>query len=553
MSRLPGFAHDAVTDADYVVVGSGSSGAIVAARLARAGAAVVLVEAGGSDRNYLVSKPGMNGPMHQVPQFKKLVDWGYFSTPQADMDGRRMPVPRGKVVGGSSSINGMVYVRGNHANFDSWAAEGNDGWSAAEVNRAYQRIEDFEGGADEYRGAGGPIRVTRNPRPQEATRAFLRATAQTFGVPVLDDYNGASQEGVALSQQSAADGKRYSSSRGYLRPLPPGLTLLTRTHVRRVMFRGDRAVGVEVRERNGRVRMLRASQEVILSAGFIGSPQLLMLSGVGPAAHLREHGIQTVADLPVGDNLQDHLFMPLTYLASSVQHRATARYFVGGALSGFARRPTFLDDSLFEALAFLRTSKATDAPDLQLHMLPWSYPTAKPGDPTKRIVDPRPAISVFATLIYPRSRGTVRLASSDPSAAPLIDYRYFSRPEDAATLAEGVDMVREIMAADAFGGAVGEELRPGADVTGSALRDSLKKNAISVFHGAGTCRMAVDETAVVGPDLRVRGVEGLRVADASIMPSITGGNTNAPCYMIGERAAEIILAEQSAALRHAAS
>ncbi len=535
-------AGKARTDgADYVVVGAGSSGAIVASRLARAGARVVLVEAGRSDRNYLVSKPGMNGPMHQVPQFKRLVDWGYFSTPQTGLDGRRMPVPRGKIVGGSSSVNGMVYVRGNRANYDTWAAEGNQGWSAAEVTGVYQRIEDFDGGADDYRGTGGPIRVTRNPRPQDGTRQFLQATAQTLGVPVLEDYNGASQEGVSLFQQSAADGIRYSSARGYLRPAPKGLVLRTRAHVRRVVIHRGRAVGVELRERNGEIRVIRASQEVILSAGFVGSPQLLMLSGVGPAQHLAEHGIEVVADLPVGENLQDHLFVPLTFLASSVRHRATARYFMGGALQGFARRQTFMDHSLFEAVAFLRTSRASNIPNLQLHMLPWSYPTAKPGDPTKRVVDPRPAISVFSTLIYPQSRGTVRLASADPYTAPLIDYRYFSEPEDAAVLAEGVGVARDIMAADAFEGAVAEELSPGRDATGSALRKKIEQTAISVFHGAGTCRMGGDERSVVGSDLRVRGVEGLRVADASIMPTITGGNTTAPCYMIGARAADLVL------------
>lgn len=533
----------AVEGADYIVVGAGSSGAIVASRLASSGASVLLVEAGGSDRNYLVTKPGMNGPMHQIPQFKRRVDWGYFSTPQAGMNGRRMPVPRGKVVGGSSSVNGMVYVRGNRANYDSWAAEGNDGWSSSQVTSTYQRLEDFEGGADEYRGVGGPIRVTRNPDIQDGTRDFVQATAQAVGVPVLDDYNGASQEGVGLAQQSAADGQRYSSARGYLRPAPAGLTLRTRAHVQRVVVEDGRAVGVELRDRNGQVHLMRAAQEVVLSAGFVGSPQLLMLSGIGPSAHLREHGIGVVADLPVGENLQDHLFVPLTFLATSVRHRATARYFMGGALSGLARRTTFMNHSLFEALAFLRTSQAGDNPDLQLHMLPWSYPTAKPGDPTKRVVDPRPAISVFSTLIYPDSRGTVRLASADPSDSPLIDYRYFSEPRDASVLAEGVDVVREIMGAEAFGGTVDEELRPGRDVIGAQLRETIRQTAISVFHGAGTCRMGVDERAVVGPDLRVHGVEGLRVADASIMPSITGGNTNAPCYMIGERAADLILGE----------
>jgi len=542
-------------EADYVVVGSGSSGSIVAARLAQSGASVILLEAGKTDEQMLTRVPGMIGPMHAEPKLKKLNDWGYYSVPQEGLDGRRMPTPRGKVLGGSSSVNGMVYVRGNRANYDSWAAEGNTGWSADEVNAAFKRYEDFEDGENEYRGSGGPIKITRNKTPQEASLQFIQATADTLGVKVLDDYNAAEQEGIARMQQNAADGLRYSSARGYVHHLaPPTLEVQTRVQATRVVIENGRATGVEVVEldRTGALpkgggvrRLIRAGREVIVSAGFIGSPQLLMLSGIGRPDHLASVGIDCIADLPVGDNLHDHLFHPLTFHVPTVQHRGTPLYFGKALLKQRTRGGSFLANSVFESVGFVRTSYATDIPDLQLHMLPWSYPTPNQDAPIRHQVDPRPSMSVFSTLIYPRSRGTIRLASSDPLAAPLIDYGFFRDKDDIEVLAEGTEMIREIMAGAAFGGTVKEEIHPGTALKGAELREALKLRSTSVYPGVGTCRMGVDERAVVGPDLKVRGIEGLRVVDASIMPSITGGNTNAPCYMIGEKAAEIMLGSSS--------
>jgi len=541
------------SEADYVVVGSGSSGSIVAARLAQSGASVIMLEAGKSDEQMLTKIPGMIGPMHAEPRLKKLNDWGYYSVPQEGLDGRKMPAPRGKVLGGSSSVNGMVYVRGNRANYDSWAAEGNTGWSADDVNPAFKRYEDFEDGENDYRGAGGPIRITRNKKPQEASLQFIQATADTLGVKILDDYNAAEQEGIARMQQNAADGLRYSSARGFVHHLaPPTLEVQTRVQATRIVIENGRATGVEVVEldkhgelpKGGGVRrFIRAGKEVIVSAGFIGSPQLLMLSGIGNAAHLATVGIDCVAELPVGDNLQDHLFHPLTFHVPTVQHRGTPFYFGKGLLKEKTRGGSFLANSVFESVGFVRTSYAKDIPDLQLHMLPWSYPTPNQDAPIRHEVDPRPSISVFSTLIYPRSRGTIRLASSDPLGAPLIDYGFLREKDDVEVLAEGTEMIREIMAGAAFGGTVKEEIHPGPALKGAELREALKLRSTSVYHGVGTCRMGpdADSRAVVTPDLKVKGIDGLRVADASIMPSITGGNTNAPCYMIGERAAEIIL------------
>ncbi|MFC7504547.1 GMC family oxidoreductase [Nocardioides sp. CPCC 206347] len=538
------------SEADYVVVGSGSSGAIVAGRLAQSGASVILLEAGKSDdkgmHGYMTKVPGMIGPMHSEPKLEKLFDWGYRSVPQPGLDGRRMPAPRGKVGGGSSSVNGMVYVRGNRANYDSWAAEGNTGWSADDVNKAFKRYEDFEDGEDAYRGAGGPIKITRNKTPQEATLQFIQATSDTLGVKVNDDYNGAEQEGISRMQQNAADGLRYSSTRGYVHHLNPRtLEFQTEVHVEKVVIKDGRATGVEVLDQGkggGTRRFIKAGKEVILSSGFINSPQLLMLSGVGPAEHLASLGIEVIADLPVGDNLHDHLFHPLSFHVPSVVYRGNPWTFAKGTARNMSGRKSFLDNSVFESVGFIRSGLATDVPDIQLHALPWTYPSPNQDEPVRHMPDPRPGLTVFSTLIYPKSRGTIRLASSDPMTAPLIDYGFFTHPDDVEVLAQGTEMIREIMASAAFGGGVKAEIHPGPSIpNGKDLRVALKQRSTSVYHGVGTCRMGVDERAVVGPDLKVRGIEGLRVADASIMPSITGGNTNAPCYMIGEMAAEIIL------------
>lgn len=536
-----------VDEADYVVVGAGSAGCALAARLAESGASVVLIEAGGSDDKFMYKTPGMIGPMHAVPQLKKLADWGYYTTPQANALGRTIPQTRGKVLGGSSSVNGMLWVRGNRANYDAWAAEGNKGWSADEVNRTYKRIEDFEGGRDEYRGTGGPIKVTRHTQPSEASALFAAAAAETLDVPVLDDYNGASQEGLGTFQQSASNGLRYSSSRGYLHNGVPKPTLSVQTGltVAKVIVDGGRATGVEVVDKSRGRRTIRAGREVILSAGVFGSPQILMLSGIGHADHLAEHGITTLADLPVGDNMHDHLFVPTTWLMPSAKHRGIPTYYARGVAKQVSRGGSFLENSVFDTVGFVRSSLATDVPDLQIHVLPWCYPSPNQDSPKFHAVDRRPGLTVMSTLIYPRSRGTLRLRSNDPTAAPLIDFDYLSDRADVQVLQEGVEMIRSVMANAKIASASNGELHPGPQFAGNALSDEIRNRATTVYHGVGSCRMGVDERAVVDPELRVRGIEGLRVADASIMPSIVGGNTNAPSIMIGEKCAESILGERA--------
>jgi choline dehydrogenase len=528
--------------ADYVVVGAGSAGCVLAKRLAQAGASVILLEAGGRDRTRLVRKPGMIAIFHNVPALKKRLDWGYYTVPQAAARGRRIPQPRGWVLGGSGSINGMLFVRGNQKNYDDWAAAGCKGWSFAEVLPSFKRMEDWEGGASELRGAGGPIKVTRQQDLTPASEAFLAALAETAGVPRIEDYNGESQEGASVFQQNVSGGLRYSSSVGYLDDHGlPGLTVWTGARVQRVVVEGNRAVGVEVITASGR-ETIRAGREVILSAGTFGSPQLLMLSGVGPAAQLREHGIDVVADLPVGENLHDHMFVPMTYVMKTARNRGTTPYFVGGIISEALRGNTWMGRTVFEAAGFVRSGQAGEIPDIQLQALPWSYPFPNQDAPTRHKVDKRSALTIMTTLIYPHSRGTLRLASADPAAAPLIDPGYLTEAADTEVLLDGMELVRAVMSDKVIAGDVDLELSPGRDYQDrAALAREVPNRATSVYHPVGTCRMGVDERAVVDPALRVLGVDGLRVADASIMPSVTGGNTNAPAMMIGEHCAGLML------------
>jgi len=536
--------------ADYIVAGAGSAGCVLARRLAQTGASVILLEAGGPDRTRLVRKPGMIAIFHNVPPLKKRLDWGYYTAPQAHALDRRIPQPRGRVLGGSGSINGMLFVRGNRQNYDDWAVPG---WSYENVLSSFKRMEDWEDGATDLRGSGGPVKVTRQKDLTPASQAFMEALAATAGVKKIDDYNAESQEGVSVFQQNASGGLRYSSSVGYLdHHSLPNLTVSTRARITRVVIDHGRATGVEVVTEAG-PETITASREVILCAGVYGSPQLLMLSGVGPAGHLREHGIAVVADLPVGDNLHDHVFVPMTYCMDSARNRGTTPYFVGGIVAEAVRGGTWMGRTVFEAVGFVRSSLAPGTsgssgasgsgqiPDIQVHALPWSYPFPNQDSPARQKVDKRPALTVMPTLIYPKSRGTLRLASADPSAAPVIDPAYLAEPDDRRVLLDGMELIREVMASPIISGQISLELNPGEGFGDrAALAAELPNRATSVYHAVGTCRMGTGDQAVVDPALRVRGIDGLRVADASIMPSITGGNTNAPAMMIGEHAAALI-------------
>jgi choline dehydrogenase-like flavoprotein len=530
-----------VDEADYIVVGAGSAGCIVASRLAERGDRVVLLEAGGSDKSRFLRVPGMVSIIHTVPQVKKKFDWGYYTVPQKHALNRKIPTVRGKVMGGSSSINGLLFVRGHKSNYDGWARQGCPGWSYDDVLPSFKRLEDWEGGASELRGAGGPIAVTRQKGLTPASQAWIEALSESLGVPINEDYNGASQEGATVFQQSAKGGIRFSSSRGYLGGPAANLQVISGVTVSRIVLEGTRAVGVEIIDAKGR-RVLRAHKEIVLSAGVVGSPQILMLSGIGPAAHLKQLGIPVVADLPVGQNLQDHLFVPMTFLAPTAIHRGTPFHFLGGMIAEATKGDTWFGRTVFEGAGFVRSKHATNGrPDLQIHTLPWSYPTPNQDLPIRPVVDKRPAITVMPTLIYPKSRGELRLASSDPSAPPLIDPNYLSEPDDARFLLDGIKLVRELMASKRLAGVVTGELLPGSEfMDDAAMARELPNRIHTVYHPVGTCRMGADERAVVDPGLKVRGILGLRVADASIMPDITGGNTNAPALMIGEHCARLM-------------
>jgi choline dehydrogenase len=535
--------HAMPGEADYVVVGAGSAGCVLAARLAASGARVALIEAGGSDRTKLVRKPGLIAAVHSVPQLKARLDWGYYSVPQDAALDRRIPQTRGKVLGGSGSVNGMLFVRGNAANYDSWAAEGCQGWSYADVLPSFKKLESWEDGEGDFRGGSGSIKVRRQTDVTTATLGFMEAFADTAGVKVLDDYNGESQEGIAIVQQSADGGLRYSSSVGYLDDHGMAqLDIVTGVTVARVVLEKGRAVGVEIITDGGARQVVRATREVVLAAGVFGSAQLLQLSGIGPAEHLRSVGVEVVQDLPVGDNLHDHLFVPMCFLMPEARNKGTAPYFARGFVKEMTRGGTWVGRTVFEAVGFVRSPSADAVPDLQVHVLPWSYPGPNQDAPVRHKADPRRTLTVMPTLIYPKSRGTVRLASADPLAAPLIDPAYLHDPADTALLLDGMEMVREAMAHRTLSGRVHGETSPGSvHADRASLAAELPNRATTVYHPVGTCRMGVDERAVVDPALRVRGVEGLRVADASIMPSIVGGNTNAAALMIGEHAASLIL------------
>ena len=527
---------------DYVIVGAGSAGSVLASRLTEdPDVTVCLLESGGPDKSILIHAPA--GFVGMVAT--RYNNWAYDTVPQAHMDNRVCYQPRGKTLGGSSSINAMLYVRGNRWDYDHWAGLGNPGWSYDEVLPYFKRAEHNEThGASQYHGAGGPLNVAELRTPSSLSKAFVKA-AVLNGIPETADYNGADQFGSFLYQVTQKNGERCSAAKGYLTPNLSRPNLCVKTHAlsARVIMEGKRARGIAYYQ-GSQLKEVRARREVILSAGAFGSPQLLMLSGIGPAKHLQALGIAVVHDLPgVGENLQDHIDQVQSYYADSrsetfgISPRAAVKM-AKGVFEWRKQRTGVISTSIAEAGAFLRSSPEVAVPDLQLVFV------VALVDDHGRKMHASHGFSSHIEVLRPYSRGTVKLASADPRVAPKIDPNFLADERDLNLLVKGVQLQMDILQSDPLKPWRGKMLYPvQRDDTAGIIAD-IRARADTQYHPTSTCKMgpASDAMAVVDAQLRVHGLEGLRVVDASIMPTVTGGNTNAPTIMIGEKAADMIRA-----------
>jgi choline dehydrogenase-like flavoprotein len=523
---------------DYLIVGGGSAGCVLAARLSEdPSVEVTLLEAGPGDSSVLIHCPAGLALLALTGR----ANWQFETVPQPGLNGRRGYVPRGKVLGGSSAINAMIYTRGHRADYDGWAAAGNPGWSWGEVLPYFRRAEHNERGADAFHGVGGPLNVMDLRSPHRFGPIFVEAARQA-GYPENRDFNGASQEGVGLYQVTHKDGERCSAARAYLTPNRdrPNLRVITQAPATRVLLDGRRAVGVRYRQ-GGQDKELRARREVVLSAGALLSPQLLMLSGIGPGEHLRQHGIPVVHDLPgVGRNLHDHVDVVQVIDAPHLTDLfgLSLRGMVNAAravLEWRRHRTGLLTTNFGEAGGFIRSTPAEPLPDLQLHFV-----IGKLVDHGRRIVLGH-GYSCHVCLLRPKSRGALTLASADAFAPPRIDPNFLAEADDLRRLVLGFRAMRHILGQPALAGHRGRELAASAAARDDAAIEAfIRSHADTIYHPVGTCRMGPGPLDVVDAQLRVRGIEGLRVADASIMPAIVGGNTNAPVIMIGEKAADLV-------------
>jgi choline dehydrogenase len=522
---------------DYIIVGSGSAGSVLANRLsAKPEIKVLLLEAGRSDNSFYVRMPAGIANL-SGPRF----NWGYETAPQAAMKGRRMYWPRGRLIGGSSSVNAMVYMRGQPADYDHWRQLGNAGWSYDDVLPYFKKAERNERLHDRFHGADGPLNVAERPYTNPLSHAFVEA-AQQAGLPFNPDFNGALQLGCGLFQVTQKNGRRWSAASAYLHPAAAreNLTIVTKAQATRVLIENGRAVGVEY-ARGRRRHTARASQEVVLAAGAINSPQLLLLSGIGPAEELRARGVSVVHDLPgVGKNLQDHLNVNIVQRAkrgSALDGKNRGLAPIGVALEYLFYGTGPGTSNVAEAGAFAISELGAANPDVQYHFIPAQVVnharTPMDGD----------GVTVHACCLRPQSRGEIRLASTDPLQPPVMDPNYLAADYDLKVLIAGLRQGRDILAAQAFKPWLGEERLPGPAVQSNAeLEDFIRATAETEYHPVGTCKMGSDPMAVVDEKLRVRGIERLRVIDASIMPAIVSGNTNAPVIMIAEKGAEMMLA-----------
>jgi choline dehydrogenase len=523
---------------DYIVVGAGSAGCVLADRLTASGRhRVLLLEAGGHDRHFWIHIPLGYGKLFN----DRRVNWLYASEPEPELNDRKIIQPRGKVLGGSSSINGLLYLRGQPADYDHWRQLGNSGWSFDDVLPYFRRAEDQERGADDLHGVGGPLAVSNVCEPHPLCEAFIES-AQQAGFPRNDDFNGPTQEGAGYFQLTAKNGRRCSTAVGYLRQARrrPNLAVATDALASRVLFAERRAIGVEYRQGNA-TRIAHANREVILAGGAFNSPQLLQLSGIGPAALLRSHGIEMIADMPgVGADLQDHLQIRMQYrctepitmndVVHSWRHSAVA------GLRYLLFRKGLLAIGAGYAGGFFRTGAQVATPDVQVHFIIFS------GETAGAALHPFPGFIASVCQLRPASRGVVCIKSADPTQPPAIQPRYLTSQLDRDTVVAGLKLLRGIMGQPAMRRYIAEERAPGPQVTSDAdLLAFARSAATTVFHPTSTCRMGADASAVVDERLRVHGIGQLRVVDASIMPTVVSGNTNAAVVMIAEKGADMIL------------
>jgi choline dehydrogenase len=525
-------------EADFVVIGSGSAGSALAYRLSEDGKnTVIVIEYGGSDVGPLIQMPAALS----MPMNMSLYDWGFSSEPEANLGGRVLATPRGKVIGGSSSINGMVYVRGHARDFDHWSEEGARGWAFADVLPYFKRMENSHGGEDGWRGTSGPLHVQRGPRKNLLYGAFIEAGKEA-GFELTQDYNGAKQEGFGAMEQTIHHGRRWSAANAYLRPaLKRKNVSLLGGFARRVVIENQRAVGVEI-EAHRKIQLVKARREVVVAASSINSPKILMLSGIGPGAHLQSHGIETIAHRPgVGQNLQDHLEL-------YIQQESLKPITLYSKLNVFSKALIgaewlFLKTGLgasnhFEAAAFVRSKPGVDYPDIQYHFIPVAI--RYDGKAAAR----SHGFQAHVGPMRSKSRGSVALRSNDPKVKPVIRFNYMSHADDWSDFRHAIRLTREIFSKPAFDPYRGREISPGGRVQSDEELDAhVRDHAESAYHPCGTCRIgrADERMSVVDPECRVIGVDGLRVADSSIFPRITNGNLNAPSIMTGEKAADHIL------------